>query len=114
MTGDMIEAVLKAALKPLSTGHLRAPVFHTPNTRYSRNEYPVPRQPLVWMGLLGSTLPRMMACSVALEAFGHDFGIDTIASLEQTKDDGFTVCVTPAFAPDAFGAKVGFISLKLT
>ena len=112
MTGDMIEAILKAVLKPLSTGHLRVPLLSY--TEYSRNEYLVTRQPLVWMGLLGSTLPRMMACSVALEAFGHDFGIDTIASLEQTKDDGFTVCVTPAFAPDAFGAKVGFISLKLT
>ena len=31
-------------------------------------------------------------------SIGHDFGIDTIASLEQTKDDGFTACATPAFA----------------
>jgi len=29
-----------------------------------------PRQPSVWMTLLMSALPRMMACSVALEALG--------------------------------------------
>lgn len=55
-----------------------------------------------------------MACSVALEAFRRDFGIDTIASLEQTKDDGFAIRATPAFVPDAFGAKVGLINLELT
>jgi len=40
-------------------------------------------------------------------SIGHDFCIDTIASLEQTKDDGFTACATPAFAVNTFGAKVG-------
>ena len=47
-------------------------------------------------------------------SIGDDFGINAIGTFEQTKDDGFTACATSAFAPDAFGAKVGFISLNLT
>ena len=46
-------------------------------------------------------------------SIGHDFGIDTIASLEQTKDDGLTACATPAFAVNRSGAKVGLIGFKL-
>ena len=55
----------------------------------------------------------MMACSVALEAFRRDFGIDTIASLEQTKNDGFTACATPAFASDTLGGEIELIGFKL-
>ena len=44
---------------------------------------------------------------------GDDSGIDTIASLEQTKDDGFTACATSAFASDTLGAEIGFIGFKL-
>ena len=56
---------------------------------------------------------RIMACSVALEAFRRDFGIDTIASLEQTKDDGFAIRATPAFALDTLGTEIGLIGFKL-
>ena len=47
------------------------------------------------------------------EGIGDDSGIDTTASLEQTKDDGFTACATSAFASDTLGGEIGLIGFKL-
>lgn len=48
-----------------------------------------------------------------LGGIGNDLGVDTVAAFEQAKDDGFATRTTPTLAPDALGAKVGFIGLKL-
>ena len=44
---------------------------------------------------------------------GNDIGIDTVALLEQSKDDGFATRATSTFAPDTLGAEREIISLKL-
>ncbi len=71
---------------------------------------PVAASPAVGVEmLLGATLPRIMACSVALEASATI----SVALLEQSKDDGFATRATPTFAPDTLGAERGLIGLKL-
>ena len=41
-----------------------------------------------------------------------DLGVDAVTALEQTKDDRFAACSTPALATNAFGAKVGLIGFQ--
>jgi len=55
--------------------------------------------------LSGSTLPRIMACSVALEQSRHYFGVDLAVTLEDTEDDRFTVGTATAFSLNAPRAK---------
>jgi len=45
---------------------------------------------------------------------GDDFGVDAIAALEQTKDDGLAIGSPPAFAANPSCAKVRFIGFKRT
>ena len=62
--------------------------------------------------LSGSTLPRIMACSVALEQV-HYFGVDLAVTLEDTKDNRFAVGTATAFSLNASRAKERFINFKL-
>jgi len=49
-----------------------------------------------------------------LGGIGDDFCVDAIAAFEQTKDDGLAIGSSPTFATYPLGAKVGFISFKLS
>ena len=65
------------------------------------------------MMLFGIHLAPNNGLQRGLGGIGNDLGIDTLASLEQTQDDGFATRATPTFAPDTLGAETGLISLKL-
>ena len=46
-------------------------------------------------------------------SIGDNFGINAIGTFEQTKDDGFAIRATPAFASDTLGTEIGLIGFKL-